>query len=74
MSAAGPGAINGYPMFMSLRYIHREDWKLAFDAYGKEVARRKSNEDLFGENSPWGLSGEGDHAYSSCHPLPRSSR
>ena len=50
MSAAGPRAINGYPMFMSLRLMHREDWKLAFDAYKKEVARRTSNEDLFGES------------------------
>lgn len=52
MSAAGPRAVNGYPIFMSLRFMHREDWKLAFDAYEKEVARRKSNDDLFGENSP----------------------
>lgn len=52
MSAAGPRGINGYPMFMSLRLMHRDDWKLAFDAYEKEVARRKSNDDLFGENSP----------------------
>ena len=50
MSEAGPRAINGYPMFMSLRLMHREDWKLAFDAYKKEVARRTSDEDLFGES------------------------
>lgn len=50
MSAAGPRAINGYPMFMSLRLMHREDWKLAFDAYKKEVARRTSDENLFGDS------------------------
>ena len=52
LSQAGPRAINGYPMFMSLRLLHREDWKLAYDAYRKEVERRKSNDDLFGESSP----------------------
>ena len=50
MSEAGPRGINGNPMFMSMRLLHLEDWKLAFDAYNKEVARRKSDENLFGES------------------------
>jgi hypothetical protein len=52
VSKAGPRGINGYPIFMSLRLMHREDWKLAFNAYRKEVERRKADDDLFGENSP----------------------
>lgn len=50
MSEAGARGINGNPMFMSMRLLHLEDWKLAFDAYNKEVARRKSDENLFGES------------------------
>ena len=38
---AGPMGINGYPMFMSLHIMHKDDWAIAASAIKKEEARRK---------------------------------
>lgn len=32
LSKAGPRSINGYPMFLSMRVMHREDWEKIFPA------------------------------------------
>lgn len=42
-----PRAINGYPIFPSLRILHREDWELVRGAVNREIERRK-NDDLLG--------------------------
>lgn len=39
-SVAGPGTINGYPMFLTARVMHREDWERARTAILIEVRRR----------------------------------
>lgn len=51
MDQAGPRGINGFPMFFSMRMMHMEDWKMCHKAILKEVARRESLGDLFGEES-----------------------
>jgi hypothetical protein len=38
---AGPRAINGYPMFHSLRVLNKSDWERARAATEKELERRK---------------------------------
>ena len=43
---AGPRAVNGYPMFMSLHLMNFEDWELAHKAYAREMAKR--SEDMKG--------------------------
>lgn len=40
---AGPLSINGYPIFMSLRVICKDDWERAIKAIDKEEARRKTS-------------------------------
>lgn len=35
---AGPRAINGYPMFMSCRVVHRDDWSVIVARYEKARA------------------------------------
>ncbi len=35
LSHAGPLSINGYPMFMSLRIVHKQDMKPLFEMYQK---------------------------------------
>ena len=42
-----PRAVNGYPIFPSLRILHREDWELVRGAVNREIERRK-NDDLLG--------------------------
>lgn len=37
---AGPRAINGYPTFISLRVMHRDDWDRARQAIARELERR----------------------------------
>jgi len=44
---AGPRGINGYPMFTSLRMLHREDWEVVRAAAIREQKRRESD-DLLG--------------------------
>lgn len=41
LDKAGPRAVNGMPMFTSLRMIHVDDWARAKAAYDMEMARRK---------------------------------
>lgn len=38
---AGLRGINGYPIFSSLRMMHKEDWKRAVDAHEREMKRRE---------------------------------
>ncbi len=40
LSAAGPRAINGMPMFLSVRFMHRDDCERCFDAIDRELDRR----------------------------------
>lgn len=42
ISAAGPRSINGYPMFMSMRIMHKDDWTRAHAAIRTELDRRKN--------------------------------
>lgn len=42
LSEAGPRAINGYPMFFSLRVMHKDDWARATRAIDRELERRKT--------------------------------
>ncbi len=42
MREAGPRSINGYPMFMSLRLLHKEDWARAKVALERESKRREN--------------------------------
>lgn len=44
MSKAGPRAINGYPIFMSMRVMHRDDWSRAVGAIQREEKRREDIE------------------------------
>jgi hypothetical protein len=44
---AGSRGINGYPIFTSLRLMHREDWEIVRAAVIREQERRKSD-DLLG--------------------------
>lgn len=44
MSEAGPRAINGLPTFMSVRFMHKDDWSRARLAIIKEVERQKNIE------------------------------
>lgn len=37
---AGPRAINGLPCFMSVNFMHKDDWKRACTAIEKELKRR----------------------------------
>lgn len=40
MKNAGPRAMNGYPTFMSVRVMHRDDWERARKAIVREFKRR----------------------------------
>lgn len=40
LDKAGPRSINGMPMFLSVRLMHKEDWARAVVAYKKEMDRR----------------------------------
>ena len=40
-SKAGPRAINGYPMFTSAHYMHKDDWERARKAILRELDRRE---------------------------------
>lgn len=40
LDKAGPRSINGMPMFLSVRLMHKEDWARAVVAYKKEMERR----------------------------------
>ncbi len=42
LSEAGPLSINRYPMFFSVRIMHKEDWERARGAINKELERRKN--------------------------------
>jgi len=42
MSQAGYRGINGYPTFMSLRVMHKDDWERARKAIITELDRRKN--------------------------------
>jgi hypothetical protein len=44
MHKAGPRSVNGYPIFFSLRIMHREDWNRALKAIIREEKRRESIE------------------------------
>lgn len=44
MSAAGPTAINGYPIFVSCRLMHKDDWVRAKEAIMREEERRANIE------------------------------
>ena len=44
LSKAGPGAINGFPIFSSLHMMHRDDFKRAATAIERELARSKDIE------------------------------
>jgi hypothetical protein len=44
LSAAGPRAVNGYPIFMSMRIMHIEDWDRARKAIMRESERRQAIE------------------------------
>jgi hypothetical protein len=44
MSQAMPMAVNGKPMFFSLRYMSKPDWERARTAAAKEIERRKEIE------------------------------
>lgn len=44
---AGPRGINGYPMFVSMCILHREDWDIVRPAVQREFDRRK-NDDILG--------------------------
>ena len=44
MEAAGPRAVNGYPMFMSVRVMNKEDHERARKAIVAELERRKGIE------------------------------
>lgn len=39
---AGPTSINGYPVFFSLRFMHKDDWARASLAITNELDRRKN--------------------------------
>lgn len=52
MADAGPRAINGYPILSAFRFIRRDEWAKVYDAVTREWERRKSDTDLFGDNSP----------------------
>lgn len=41
LSEAGPRAVNGNPMFMSMRIMWKEDWKRARPAIGRLLEQRK---------------------------------
>lgn len=41
-SKAGPMAINGMPIFFSLRMMHRDDWTRASGAIDREIERQKT--------------------------------
>jgi len=41
LSAAGPRAINGHPMFMTCRLMHTADWERARAAIERELKRRE---------------------------------
>jgi hypothetical protein len=45
---AGPRGVNGYPMFMSMRILHREDWDIVRPAVLREIDRRKNDDILSG--------------------------
>lgn len=38
LDQAGPVAVNGWPSFLSLQVMHRDDWALAFDKLQKMEA------------------------------------
>jgi len=40
-SEAGPRSINGYPVFMSACFMHKDDWKICVPAINRELQRRK---------------------------------
>jgi len=42
--AAGPRAVNGFPMFTSVRFLHKEDWERVLPAIEKEAKRRSEIE------------------------------
>lgn len=42
LSEAGPRSVNGMPIFMSLRFMHIEDWNRARTAILREEERRKN--------------------------------
>lgn len=42
MQEAGPRSINGFPMFFSCRFIHRDDWKIIAETIVSELDRRKN--------------------------------
>jgi len=42
LRAAGPRSINGYPIFFSMRLLHKKDWLKAHRAYVKEMDRRQA--------------------------------
>ena len=48
MDAAGPRCVNGYPMFLSMRLVHKDDWdavyELAVKAQGALDAALKGSE------------------------------
>lgn len=46
-SEAMPRGVNGYPMFMSFRILHKDDWAIVKAAVSREQKRRQS-EDLLG--------------------------
>lgn len=46
-SEAMPRGVNGYPMFMSFRILHKDDWAIVKTAVSREQKRRQS-EDLLG--------------------------
>jgi hypothetical protein len=41
ISEAGPRSINGYPIFMSAHFMHKDDWKICVPAIERELKRRK---------------------------------
>jgi hypothetical protein len=44
MHTAGPRAVNGLPMFMSMRFMHRDDAERAFKAIDRERKRQQEIE------------------------------
>ena len=47
MEHALPRGINGYPMFMRITILHKDDWDIVRPAVNRELERRK-NDDLLG--------------------------
>lgn len=44
MAKAGPRSVNGCPMFLSMQFMHKDDWERAAKAIDRERERRKAIE------------------------------